>query len=96
MGVRIFQPKAVLFLHAFPLNSAMFKYQYEALKRENIPYVAVDYPGFGESPEPISDDPPFEAYTDYVVWKLKELGIKKVIPVGVSMSCLTCLNATAT
>ncbi len=85
MGVRIFQPKAVLFLHAFPLNSAMFKYQYEALKRENIPYVAVDYPGFGESPEPISDDPPFEAYTDYVVWKLKELGIKKVIPVGVSM-----------
>jgi len=83
--MRIFQPKAVLFLHAFPLNSNMFQYQFEALKKANLPFVAIDYPGFGRGPEPINEDPPFEVYTDYIVWKLKELGIKKVIPVGVSM-----------
>jgi 3-oxoadipate enol-lactonase len=84
-GTKIFFPKAVLFLHAFPLNKRMFLHQFEALERENIPYVAVDYPGFGAAPPPLEEDPPFEVYTNYIVWKLRELGVKKIIPVGVSM-----------
>ncbi len=85
IGARYHFPKAVLFLHAFPLNKKMFKYQFEVFEKENIPYIAVDYPGFGEAPPPLDMDPPFEVYTNYVVWKLKQLGIKKVIAVGVSM-----------
>jgi len=84
-GEKIYLPKAVLFLHAFPLNKGMFKYQFPALERERIPYIAIDYPGFGEGPLPIEDDPTFESYTDYIVWRLKELNVKKVIAVGVSM-----------
>ncbi|RTZ68639.1 MAG: alpha/beta hydrolase [Aquificaceae bacterium] len=84
-GVKLFAPKAVLFLHAFPLNKKMFVHQFKALEEANIPYIAIDYPGFGDAPLPISDDPPFEFYTDYIVQKLSELGIKKVIPIGVSM-----------
>jgi len=85
IGTKVFLPKAVLFLHAFPLNKRMFKYQFEALEKERIPYIAVDYPGFGDAPPPLEMDPPFEVYTNYVVWKLKELGVQKVIVVGVSM-----------
>ncbi len=84
-GVKVFSPKVVLLLHAFPLNKRMFRFQMEALERERIPYVAVDYPGFGDAPMPLDLDPPFEVYTNYVVWKLRELGVRKVIPVGVSM-----------
>ncbi len=84
-GVKVFSPKVVLLLHAFPLNKRMFRFQMEALERERIPYVAVDYPGFGDAPMPLDLDPPFEVYTNYVIWKLRELGVRKVIPVGVSM-----------
>ena len=85
MGTKIFLPKAVLFLHAFPLNSKMFKYQFEAFERESIPYIAVDYPGFGDSPTLPNPDPYLEDFTDYIVGKLREFGVKKVIPIGVSM-----------
>jgi len=84
-GHRVYTPKVVLFLHAFPLNKRMFNYQYPAFEQARIPYMAVDYPGFGDAPEPLELDPPFEVYTNYVVWKLRNLGVKKVIPVGVSM-----------
>jgi 3-oxoadipate enol-lactonase len=85
MGTKLFAPKVVLFLHAFPLNKKMFKYQFEVFEKENIPYFAIDYPGFGDSPTLLSDDPRLEDYTDYIVGKLKEFGVKKVIPIGVSM-----------
>jgi 3-oxoadipate enol-lactonase len=84
-GVRVFSPRVVLLLHAFPLNKKMFFFQFKAFEEANIPYVAVDYPGFGDAPLPLEEDPPFEVYTNYIVWKLRELGVKKVIPVGVSM-----------
>jgi len=77
-------PKAVLFLHAFPLNKDMFRFQFCALEREGIPYVAVDYPGFGESP-PLAGEYTLGRLTDWVVSKLSELRVKKVVAVGDSM-----------
>lgn len=82
--MKIYSEKAVLFLHAFPLNSNMYKYQFEALEKENIPYVAIDYPGFGETPVfPTFKD--IKQYTDYIVSKLYENKIKKIVAVGDSM-----------
>ncbi|RMA97251.1 alpha/beta fold hydrolase [Hydrogenothermus marinus] len=82
--MKISAQKAVLFLHAFPLNSDMYKYQFEALNKEGISYIAVDYPGFGNTPvfDTFQD---LRQYTDYIVSKLYEAGIKKVVPVGDSM-----------
>lgn len=82
--MRVFIPKAVLFLHAFPLNKEMFIHQYVALEREGIPYIALDYPGFGEEPN-LPGGMSLERLTDFVVFKLRSFGIKKVVPVGVSM-----------
>lgn len=77
-------PKAVLFLHAFPLNKDMFLHQFSALEGEKIPYVALDYPGFGEEPPP-RGEVSVERLTDFVVSRLDSLGVEKVIPVGDSM-----------
>jgi 3-oxoadipate enol-lactonase len=77
-------PTAVLFLHAFPLNKNMYQYQFKALEKENIPFFAIDYPGFGDNPSPVNPLT-ISQVTDYIVSKLNEYGIKKVIPIGDSM-----------
>ncbi len=82
--MRVFAHKAVLFLHAFPLNKKMYKYQFEAFEKEGIPYIAVDYPGFGEERN-FPTDYTISQLTDYIVGKINQLGIKKVIPIGDSM-----------
>ena len=82
--MKISIPMAVLFLHAFPLNSKMYKYQFEVLEKNNIPYVAVDYFGFG-SRKNYPVDYSIELLTDSIVSDLTDLGVKKVIPIGDSM-----------
>jgi len=77
-------PTAVLFLHAFPLNSKMYQFQFKALEENNIPYIAYDYFGFG-SRNNFPTDYSIETLTDAIVSELTELGVKKVIPVGDSM-----------
>jgi len=82
--MKVFTPYAVLFLHAFPLNKEMYRSQFEFLEKEGVPYVAVDYFGFGEERN-IPSDYSISQLTDYIVYRLSSLGIKKVIPVGDSM-----------
>ncbi len=77
-------PSTVLFLHAFPLNSKMYQFQFKALEENNIPYIAVDYFGFG-SKDNFPTDYSIETLTDTIVSELTNLGVKKVIPVGDSM-----------
>ena len=82
--MRLHVPKAVLFLHAFPLNKEMFIYQFSALEEASIPYIALDYPGFGDEP-PLSGEVSLELLTDFAVSKINSFGLKKIIPVGDSM-----------
>ena len=77
-------PKAVLFLHAFPLSKEMFTYQFESFEKEGIPYLALDYPGFGEEP-PLAGEVSVERLTDFVVSKINSFGVKSIVPVGDSM-----------
>lgn len=77
-------PKAVLFLHAFPLNKDMYREQFKALEENGIPYIALDYPGFGDEP-PLAGDVSVETLTDFVVSKINAFGVKEVVPVGDSM-----------
>lgn len=77
-------PYAVLFLHAFPLNKNMYEEQFKALKKKNIPFIGIDYPGFGNTPV-FKTFKSLSQYTDYIVSKIYEAGINKVIVVGDSM-----------
>ena len=82
--MKVHIPKAVLFLHAFPLSKEMFIYQFEAFEKEGIPYLALDYPGFGEEP-PLAGEVSVERLTDFVVSKINSFGVKSIVPVGDSM-----------
>ena len=82
--MKISIPTAVLFLHAFPLNSRMYKFQFKALEENGIPYVAVDYFGFGGRNNFLTDYS-IEILTDSIVAELSDLGVKQIIPVGDSM-----------
>ncbi|NPA51644.1 MAG: alpha/beta hydrolase [Aquificae bacterium] len=76
--------KAVLLLHAFPLNKDMYRFQMEAFQKENIPFVAVDYPGFGDNPPP-DVDYTIETLADSIFWQVHQLGIKDLVLIGDSM-----------
>ncbi len=82
--MKVYIPSAVLFLHAFPLNKNMYMYQFKEFERKGIPYVAVDYFGFGEERN-FPSDYTLEQLTDHIVNQLRKIGIKSVIPIGDSM-----------
>ena len=82
--MRVHLPVAVLFLHAFPLCKDMFYHQMRALEREGIPYIAIDYPGFGDEPN-LPGEVSVERITDFVLSKINAFGVREVIPVGDSM-----------
>ena len=75
----------VLFLHAFPLQAAMWDYQIDALEGSHR-CIAIDMPGFGQSPPP--DDPghaSMQSWADLVVGALDQLGVEQATVVGASM-----------
>jgi 3-oxoadipate enol-lactonase len=76
---------AVVFLHAFPLQAAMWDYQIEALEGTHR-CIAIDLPGFGQSPAPEAPrDTSMQSWSDLVVGALDQLGVTDATVVGASM-----------
>jgi pimeloyl-ACP methyl ester carboxylesterase len=76
---------AVVFLHAFPLQAAMWDYQIEALEGTHR-CIAIDMPGFGQSPPPAKPgDTSMQSWSDLVAGVLDQLGIDAATVVGASM-----------
>jgi len=77
--------EALLFLHAFPLQAAMWDYQIEAFESTHR-CLAVDLPGFGQSPPPAEPErSSMQSWAKLVVGALDELGVATVTVVGCSM-----------
>lgn len=76
---------AVVFLHAFPFQAAMWDYQLEAFEGTHR-CIAIDLPGFGQSASPAAPNrTTMQAWSDLVVGVLDQLGIEKATFVGASM-----------
>ena len=76
---------AVLFLHAFPLQAAMWDYQVEALEGTHR-CLTLDLPGFGQSPDPIDPDhASMDRWADMVAGALDELDVDQATVVGSSI-----------
>lgn len=76
---------ALLFLHAFPLQAAMWDYQIDAFEGSHR-CIAIDLPGFGESPPP--EDPTaasMQRWANLVAGVLDQLDVAQVTVVGCSM-----------
>lgn len=77
--------EALVFLHAFPLQAAMWDYQIDALDGTHR-CIAIDMPGFGQSPPPEApDDTSMQAWAGLVVGVLDHLGVETATFVGASM-----------
>jgi pimeloyl-ACP methyl ester carboxylesterase len=76
---------ALVFLHAFPLQAAMWDYQIEALEGAHR-CIAIDLPGFGQSPPPeAADDASMQGWADLVAGVLDQLAVDEATIVGASM-----------
>jgi len=76
---------AVVFLHAFPLQAAMWDYQIDALE-ESYRCIAIDLPGFGQSPSSADPDATsMRSWSDLVAGVLAQLGVVEATIVGASM-----------
>lgn len=82
---------AVVFLHAFPLNSKMWEPQFEKLREKNIPYLALDYPGFGKSSQ-WAKEPSMDDFAEEVHHAINGLDLQKVVVVGLSMGGYVALS----
>lgn len=78
-----FSNDALVFLHAFPLNSDMWKEQMSYFSKTHYT-MAPDFPGFGKGALP-DHAITFEYYADSVISFLREAGIKRSIWCGLSM-----------
>jgi pimeloyl-ACP methyl ester carboxylesterase len=78
-----YNKEALLFLHAFPLSSDMWKEQMNVFSKTHYT-LAPDLPGFGKGVLPIHAIT-FEHYVESILNFLKEAGIKQSIWCGLSM-----------
>ncbi len=76
---------AIVFLHAFPLQAAMWDYQVDELEGSHR-CIAVDMPGFGGSPPPAEPErASMQAWAGLLAGVLDQLGIEQATIVGASM-----------
>lgn len=76
---------AIVFLHAFPLQAAMWDYQVDELEGR-YRCLAIDLPGFGQSPPPAQPDAAsMQGWAGLVAGVLDQLGIDRATIVGASM-----------
>ena len=78
-----YRNQAIIFLHAFPLSSEMWKRQMQVFSKTHYT-LAPDLPGLGKGILP-TYAVTFEYYVDSVLIFLKEAGLKKSIWCGLSM-----------
>lgn len=76
---------AVLFLHAFPFQAAMWDYQIDEFEGTHR-CIAVDLPGFGGSSSPVEGVPvSMQRWAGLVAKVLDQLGVADATVVGLSM-----------
>lgn len=86
---------AVVFLHSFPLDRAMWRGQLVAAGAAGCRAVLVDLPGFGASPIPAGAPPTLDAMAHTVLDVLDALGEARATFVGLSLGGYVALAVAA-
>lgn len=90
--LEVFNPTVpVVFLHAFPVNSRMWKPQMAFLRNKGVAYFAYDYPGFGMS-QLMKERMNIEDYGEYIHRILIKFGVPKAVFIGLSMGGYVALS----
>jgi 3-oxoadipate enol-lactonase len=80
-----------LFLHAYPLNRAMWDAQIQAVEGAGWTAIAPDFPGFGNAPQ--QGEKTLEALADRALETLSAAGFERAVIVGLSMGGYVALRA---
>ncbi|MGC8766083.1 MAG: alpha/beta fold hydrolase [Brevinematia bacterium] len=75
----------ILFLPAFPTPKEMYINQIKFLEKENIPFIALNYPGIGKSEKPNKIEMSIKELVEIILDNIKNLPFKGIIPIGTSM-----------
>ncbi len=75
---------AVVLLHAFPMDSALWAGQRRALAKAGFRVITPDLPGFGGS-APATSDPSVDVMADVVAALMDDLGVERAVVGGLSM-----------
>lgn len=81
---KAFHEPVFIFLHAFPLHGKMWQDQQAFLQSKGINSLAVDYPGFGNTP-PTTQSFSMESLAKLVIKTVSDFNIQNIILVGCSM-----------
>ncbi len=73
----------VVFLHAFPLNNAMWEPQLHAVGGTGFPVLALDFPGFGRAQS--RGERTVQEYAQSILDQLEAARVKEAVLVGLSL-----------
>lgn len=76
---------ALLFLPAFPVPKEMYINQIKLFKEKNIPFIAINYPGIGESEKPTKNEMTVSELVEIIWENIKNFEFDRIIPIGTSM-----------
>ncbi|MDO5747921.1 MAG: alpha/beta hydrolase [Actinomycetaceae bacterium] len=85
---RIGSHAAIVLIPAFPFDHRMW--EAVAKRFDGIPVIAVDAPGFGDSPQS-SDYPSLEVYADYIAQAVQSQGVSRILACGCSLGGYTAM-----
>lgn len=86
----------VVFVHSFPLDRRMWAAQRDAVVAAGYRALALDLPGFGESPLPPDAAPTLDLYADAVRACLDARQLERAAVVGLSLGGYVALRLAAT
>lgn len=86
---------AVVFLHSFPLDRRMWRAQRDAVAAAGYRALALDLPGFGDSPTVPDAPASMDLYVDAVVRCLDDRDISRAAVVGLSLGGYVALHLAA-
>lgn len=84
----------VVLIHGWPLNNAMYEYQYQYLVRRGFRVIGISLRGFGKSDKPYSQYN-FDVFSDDIKIVLEKLKIRNAVLGGFSMGGAVVLHYVA-
>jgi len=75
---------AIVLIHGWPLNNAMYEYQYQYLVRKGFRVIGISLRGYGKSDKPYGKYD-FDVFSDDIKVVLEKLKIEKAVLGGFSM-----------
>jgi len=87
--------KPIVLVHGYPLDHRIFEYQMRALAQQGYRVIALDLPGFGQSPA-TWDSLDYDGWAEAIGTVIQDRNLRNVTLVGYSLGGAVCAHYVAT